>query len=316
MIVVIKNLTASDKTYTTNEIIIEAESQVTLSSLTDRESLQVLARDEQLLIDIASGDIQINDGTNDILGISNQYDWLKDNIFKRETDGRLIVHQTSRYLGLDTYFSSEGDDISDPSKVGNGEELDFDMNGKESETKYIDLNIMENETYLHEGYLQWLGARFDKISLAVTPTATPYEAGSNTNYAQAPGAPYLIVPAAGNGNIAINLADIKLVQVTLNEFGKRKALGFYNAEWDAENKKFINITPAPNGDGWYNIFIEEIEFKRFVNRQSMLGDGFMPLQTSDNSSLGQGIRIKVIAETTGDNHDWQCTASLVYHRKK
>lgn len=233
-------------------------------------------------------------------------------------DGSKVpVHQTSRVPGTTTYFTCASDDQTSEMGVAGDVPEDQKLKGHHeigdptTETAYMDLNAIANDTYIHEGYLQWKGALNDEISVAFVPKLSSVSAGVGTFYNLYGG--YMVVPAAGDGTI--NVDDMVLVEMPLNEFGKRKQ-AFWNADFNTGTGLFENVTAAPYGDGVFNMFTFEIEFIRFANRVPVLGTGFMNLQTSDASRLGHNIRIKVTAYTHGDDHDWWWNAFATLHRIK
>lgn len=82
------------------------------------------ATNDNVLAAITNDDLQVGDGSIYFDEYSLQIDWLKGyGIEARDTDNRDVVHQTARYLGTYTYFSSRDDDQSDPHAVGGGNGL-------------------------------------------------------------------------------------------------------------------------------------------------------------------------------------------------
>ncbi|MCK5603408.1 hypothetical protein KAR91_16100 [Candidatus Pacearchaeota archaeon] len=240
-----------------------------------------------------------------------------------DVSGKPRVHQTSRRLGTTTYWTGAGDDPSNPVDIGGGElfNIQHDIDSTATiEYKYIDFNCVENMTYVHEGHIVWKDAYFDMVSLELVPRTTPYSAGSNTNYNLYGG--YLIVPAAGDGTIDLDqspytITDHRggLVYMTNDDEGNLP-VAFWNADWNTSTKEYENITAAPNGDGRYNMFAVEVKFARFVNRISLLGDGFEKLQSADADEIGHGMRFKIITETHGNNHHWDLACILTFHRER
>lgn len=230
-------------------------------------------------------------------------------------DGKEIIHETSRPLGAFTYFTGASDSQADPHAVGGDEDntLFLDLpSGTANFEKYLDLNIIMNKTSLHEGYLQWKGACGDIIKMEIVPRLTPTSASTGTKYNLYADA--IIVPADDDGLLEIDDADRILVQCVENEDGVRPA-GFWDATWNETTKAFDDITPAPNGDGEFNMFDAEFILARFCNWIPALGDGFMMLQSADQSRVGHGMRFKVSAKTKGDAHSWSCASFMTFHRK-
>jgi len=252
---------------------------------------------------------------------------------KRDTSGKLRVHQTSRPLGTKVHFTSEGDDPSDVTLVGGGEKLSFhhSVGGNVQQIKHLDFNTIENLSYVHEGYISWTDCNFDQVTVDVVPrivTTTP-DANTGTGYFVNPAAPYIVLPSAlagGASNVDINedLGDpttpglVFMPEAGDPQFGKPAA--YWDADWNTTNKRFENIRPMPNGDGNYNIFTMEIGFSRFANHVQLVGNNAIQLKTSDTDKIGHGMRIKFTIDTNitmGDgDHDWCIGCILTMHRQK
>lgn len=230
---------------------------------------------------------------------------------------KILVHQTSRVLGTLTYFTSSSDDQAHMGLVGGTVPESQKLKGHHeigdptTEAKYLDLNTMENETYIHEGYIQWKDALNDELTVSIVPELTTVSAGSNTFYNLYGG--YLVIPAAGDG--LINIDDMVLCEMPINEFGKRSP-AYWNADYNTTTHDFENVTAAPLGNGAYNMFTVEVTLDRFANKIPLLGSGFMNLQTSDASALTQNLRLKITAETIGADHEWWWNAFATFHRKR
>ncbi len=136
---------------------------------------------------------------------------------------------------------------------------------------------------------------------------------------------YLIIPAAGDGNIFVT-SDITqphggFVESSANEDGVRPT-SFWNADFNATTGLFENITPAPYGDGGFNLFAAEVKLGRFVNAIPLLGSGFVMLQTSDVDRWSHGWRAKFKLHTNIDagsgfvDHDWFVSMFIVLHRAR
>jgi hypothetical protein len=189
--------------------------------------------------------------------------------------------------------------------VGGGEAFAFEHNtasGIATLTKYIDFNCVNNETWLHEGYITWKNAHFDTLTLEMVPRVTTYTASSGTYYNLYGG--YMVVPAAGDGTITIT-SDITqhdggLVYMPDNDLGETPT-AFWNADWNTSTKEYENITAAPYGNGRYNMFTVELCFARFLNKAPFLSSGFIVLNSSDTDEMGHGMRLKMIMDVADHN---------------
>jgi len=238
---------------------------------------------------------------------------------QKDPSGKLRVQSSSRQIGTMTYFTGVGDDATDITKVGGGQRIIYDhqIGGDALHAQYIEINCVENETWIHEGYIEWVSCKFDTVSLSVVPRLTGTEAGADTNYNLYGG--YMIVPAAGDGTLSIT-SDITtpiggLVYMPDSETGVNPT-AFWNADWNSTTKEFENITAAPTGNGRYNMFTVEVTFSKFVNQIPLLASGFEMLQASDVTQVGQGMRLKAEYETYGTDHDWQVACLLTLNRQR
>lgn len=233
---------------------------------------------------------------------------------------KLEVHESSRVRGTTTYFTGAGDNINDITDVGNGSLfiLGHRVGDSFEQNLYIDFNIVENETWIHEGYVIWNRAQFDTISFTIVPIVTSTTVTSGTFYNLYDG--YLIVPAAGDGTIQVtsDITDPRggLVYIPIGEDGTRAIPAFWNADWNTTTKKFENITAAPEGNGEYNMFSVEAPLGKFVNRLPLLNQGFQRMQSADSDQLGQGMRLRATLYTNPPDHDWEMACMLTLHRAR
>ena len=320
---IINVINTKDFTVTLRDLGNLTINSLSIINLLEFRSLNDVADSEDLVDKIVDGTLLINNGEKDLTkSEAIKYVTLQNILNEhRDRSGKLRVHQTSRKLGTMIMWVGEGDDTSDPSAIGGGERLSFAYIAGQSDPliKYIDFNMVENETWMHEGYITWQDAKLDTLDLQLVSRPTSTISGSNYNLYGG----YLIVPAVpGTGTIDlasdITEHDGGLVYMPLNDLGIR-AQSFWNAEWDPSSKKYINITPAPNGDGEYNMFSTEVVFAQFVRKMTLVGSGFIALNSSDTDQLGHGMRLKMIADTNTEDytdHDWRIACMLCLHREK
>jgi hypothetical protein len=240
----------------------------------------------------------------------------------RDRSGKLRVHQTSRKLGLRTGWTGRGDDTTDVTKVGGGETLMFHHSIGDAEPliKYIDFNIIMNETWAHEGYFTWKDCNMNTLSLQMVPRTVTVSGVTGGNKAVYGG--YLVVPTApGQGNIEVvndlTKPDGGLVYIPNSDLDV-PSTAYWDADFNTSTKKFENIRPNYSGTGRFNIFSYEVIFAQFVRQIPLLGSGFIALDSSDTDQLGHGMRFKMIAETNGsvDDHEWSVACILCMHRQR
>ena len=293
-------------------------------NLTDIYPLDVIGDSTSLKYNVENGYVVVSEDGVTFMSPHQGQTYINSFVMDKDPkdrSGKTRVHQTSRKLGTRIYWTGEGDDTTNPTAIGGGTKTSYthSIGQEEPNISYIDFNIAENETWLHEGYLTWKGAELDTISLELVPRITPTTVSSGTNYNLYDG--YLIIPAAGDGTVQI-VSDITthsggLVYMPDDDLGNPPT-AFWNAEWDTTTKKYINITPAPNADGRYNMFAVEVGFAKFINNIPMLSDGFIALNSSDTDQLGQGMRLKMTCDTnnTVADHDWSIASIICLHRAK
>jgi len=312
-------------TNATNEIINCETTGLTIApnqtiELSTEEQLESASQSSQLISYLANNQIIANDGIRD-LNLEEAVHVLAGTTIisgPRDKSGKLRVHQTSRALGTTTCFTGIGDDISDPSKVGGGAECIFHHNIGDAmiQDYYIDFNIIENDTYIHEGYITWLDCKYDKINCDVVPTLVSIVPGENTNYSLYGG--YLVVPAMGNGtyNLASDIGDPRggFTRMPPNDLGVQPT-AYWTNDYNPATKRFENISYAM-GDGQYNLFAAEVPLFKMFNKVPLLGSGFQELRTSDTAQLGHGMRFKIVCETYGEDHEWGFAFTFVLHRVK
>ncbi len=287
-----------------------------LHSLADSSSLATLIGDGTLIINNGEQDLSPADALSHVTTHSVM-------VGPKDRSGKLRVHQTSRKLGLRICWAGVGDDPTDVDKVGGGEPITMYHKTGDAEpmTKYIDLNCVNNETWLHEGYLTWNGGQLDTLTLDMVPRTVSVVAGSNTFYNLYGG--YMVIPAAGDGviDLASDITDPNggLVYMPDDDEGNPPT-AFWNATYNPVTKLYENISAAPYGDGRYNMFTVEVTFARFVSDIPLLQNGFIALNSSDTDQLGHGMRLRMTGDTNinGDfpDHDWQVACILCMHRKR
>ena len=239
----------------------------------------------------------------------------------RDKEGKLRVHQTSRQDGLAIHWTSRGDDRSNPKRFSNGELLSYkhEIGDSTSEVVYIDFNGLLNESWIHEVVLTWHGCELDRVTVDIVPdtcTVTDSTAGNFNIYG-----PIVIPAMPGQGSCNI-VSDIYSYTGGLVSKDKptdpttEPSPAFWNADFNEETGRFENLTPAPLGDGQYNIFHEERILNRTFNEIQLLKNGFQIFNSSDTDQISHGYRIRCTFETTLPDHEWTVSGIVVMHRKE
>jgi hypothetical protein len=263
-------------------------------------------------LDVVQNAIDEQDFTTNYKSICDQN--ISSNV-QKTNDNRQSVYSTSRPVGTHTYFASEGDDPTYKRSIGGGTQIMFDhKSGQQDLPLYIDFNVEENTTYIHEGYIFFEGCNFDQISMHFVPQVTSYIQAANTNFNLVDG--YLIVPAAGNGTIQLT-ENPKLVLADIGDDGTRVP-GFWDADWNSQTLEYENIRPNVLGQGLYNIFGTEVIFYRMVQQIILLGNisKVVHLETCEQGYWLPGLRLKIWNTTHLPDHDYKMAGILVLYRDK
>jgi hypothetical protein len=261
--------------------------------------------------------VGISDGVTIFTGDAGSK-WLNEEDLV-DPDGKKLVHSTPRKHGLTTYITGRGDDpatdytVGGPGTVMSGH---HEVGDATPEVVNIVLNTIENESHMHEGYIQFKDALNDCITLEIVPRLTlNTSADTGTNYDLYGG--YLVIPAApGTGTLAVPDVDRMLVEVPQDENGVRAKAGYFDAVWNTSTKQFDSIAPNYTGEGQFNMFTVGVTLDRFMNQQCMLGSGTVHITTADASMYGHNMCIRLTLETMGADHDWWWNATLVLYRIK
>ncbi|GAF77514.1 unnamed protein product [marine sediment metagenome] len=230
-------------------------------------------------------------------------------------DGKMLVNSTSRPLYHQTVFTSYGDSQDNSGEVWGGQrfEIVHTVGDEMEQSVYIDLNTIENSTFIHEGYMTCDGpCKGDMATLYAVPKVTAYTTGIDTNYSLYGG--YLVIPAAGNGVVDIDDEDRVLIEMPISVDTGERGPGMWDADYDPVTHTFSNIAPNMSSEGRYNMFVVEVIMREFAHRNILTGADTQILQASDSSRLGHGIRLKFIGETNGADHDWSVSCKLTMHR--
>ncbi len=229
-----------------------------------------------------------------------------------------LVHNTCRPPHTDTYYTGSGDGNL---ILGNAQAIDYVHKNTDplEEVMYLDFLSINNESFLHHGYISFIDGLGDIFDFEVVVKKTDTEAAENTNfklYTNIFTGKGLILPAAGNGDLNIT-GNMNFVEAILCQKKMIMMPGFWNADYDEETNTFSNITPAPTGNGKYNLFDEEYVFNHFMNKIPCRGTcQYFKLQSDDTARVGYGFRIKITFKTSEPNHAWSMTSFLAMHRER
>ena len=261
------------------------------------------------------------------------HDVSKAKIEDHEVDhqNKLFVHQSSRPLGTDTFYTGEDDfgqilsffytqgkftSVHQNSAIETDEE---DPEKDKSCSAYYEFNTFNNDTYLHEAIVQWEKCRTEFITCQIVPKVTPTIPGSYTNWYMYPNG--VIVPSEAHGNIEL-AGQVCPIEMTPDQDTGIRTPGYWDIEYNEDSTDFDYTTLAfnPDGEGVYNLFGMEVPLASFVRRIPLLGStsSWNILPSSDTAKIGKGMRIKmkIDASVHTPDHDFIICISFIMHRQK
>jgi len=260
---------------------------------------------------------------------------------KHDVSGRLHTVASPRPFGKTSCFVGASDLTSDVEDVGGG--LPFMYHHKvgdpfetvfvfDSDTTaymdyvYMDMNVVENETWLNSGLAEWDGCQMDHICVEIVPYPVDFESQEGTDYLMLASGIIIPAPAPGYGNVMIDSTAVLEPYGGLTEAPTKEGsdglmypqTAFWNADWNSTTNKFENLTPAPSGDGNYNLFGSEYYLARFVTKMTLLDGGRIVLETTDATRIGHGMRFRARLCTHIDDdipdHEWKICVVMKFHR--
>jgi hypothetical protein len=282
-----------------------------------------IASSDSLILNIATGVILVDDGSKVLSSAQGIRYILGQDTEPRDGSGKAFFHPTVRPFGTKVHFTGSEDSDLAVSDIGSGNVIEHrhSVGDPLVEVKYYSFNTILNVTHIQEGLIQCWNTFFDKMTVEFVPRVVTTVPGEATPYLYDPSVP-VILPSeivGGNGNVVLN-EDITahnggFVQALPNENGV-KPPAYWNATFDPDTGLFSGISPAPNGDGDYNLFHTEYVLSRFGNRISMLSTMSQWFRTDDSDSIPHGTLMRLTFETSGEDHEWGITLTLKLHRTR
>lgn len=203
-----------------------------------------------------------------------------------DDDGRIIVSPGLYSDFLNQYFTSESDDIANGLR-GGGEKFMKSLANGSAETVTTEYRFIDY-TQLLGGTIRVYGSNpDDTFSVDVYVTATPTTPNltntGNCNLLDLGGGANIILPANGNGACNVDLTSPENVNVGGGPLATSPVLITQAApvpatKEDGSPEGYWNwsrltgqITPAPNGDGGYNLYDFPMTLSKYVNKLSVYG---------------------------------------------
>lgn len=333
-VITLTNVSGVEKTYAGQTI---ADTQTYTLQSTEHESFK---NAPQLFADVASGAIQVGDGTNTFTDVVAAWSWIRGDVSQVEVTqktpalgGKVAVHSSPKpeIEGIETFvtWTGAGDDVSDPEnpRIGEGDLLNFQMTVGQ-QNPVVTKDVYWDQTnfgrvWIHEAYLKFTnGGNGDYISAYVmakpttiydSATVTALEAGGHVP----PGAITLdlvldnndatkVLPAPdgpGTGTHGFGAAPA-LVPRTFSKTGA----------WDYDG---FTLTPNLEGTGSFDIYTVEMEAHRYVNKVPCYGDcaTYFMMSSDETAEIRNGYFVRIECfNNSGTN--WQASVLMEIYRQR
>ena len=269
--------------------------------------------DSDVFSDVASGNLTINDGVDDITDAALGWKTLTGSIKLpiSDIDGKkLAVHPSYKPIGDEktTYvvWAGAGDDMI-TGDIGDGEVMEFNMT---TGTSYIEKDIKfhpdNGRVWIHEGYLKFEGGGLgDYLCAIFISEATPLQQAVNLDLEVTDN--WIKLAAGGPGTGTHGWADPTKIVLIPRGFSE-------DGDWDYDG---TNLTPNTGGTGGYKISDIQREVHEFINHIPCLGScqTFFSMSSDETAELVENYFIRVCAHNVSDTN-WTAACIMEIYRER
>jgi len=312
-IVKVKNNTVSDLTAAGATII--AGEYYTLSA----SDLAQWTDDSDIFAFIASGDLVVNNGINDITDSVTGWSWILGDTMPTSPSlgDKLLVHSSSKPEppGVSTFavWTGAGDDVDQEEAVdsiGSGELLMFNMNydveGAHIESKDVKFDPRHGRVWIHEAYLKFEeGGIPDYLTADIMAPATLLQQVANLDLIVENGWVKPSLSGAGTGTHGF-AATPTLMPRPYSKDGC----------WDYDG---VNLIPNVTNTGMYRISDIDRPVHRYFNKIPLYGTSatYFTMSSEETAELridlGYYIRINV---HNNSNSAWNLSCIMEIFRER
>lgn len=269
--------------------------------------------DPDVFADVSSGNLTINDGTQDLEPLRG-WRHLEGTLafpISDIDDTKVAVHTSYKPVipGTTTYavWTGAGDDIVG-GEVGGGDLLHFDMGAGSPAVGVVSKEIRflqsAGRVWIHEGYLKFTGAgEGDFITSTIVAPATVVQTSVNLDLELDGDEIKFAAAGAGTGTHGFGGTPV-LVPRTFSKDGS----------WDFDG---TNLTPNIAGTGDYSIFTTEQDTHKYINRIPCYGDcsTYFSMSSDETSELNYPYYVRVDVHNVSGNR-WHLSALLEIYRER
>lgn len=312
---IITNNSGEDKTYA-GQTVVDGESYTLQIAdfLTFRE-------DEDLMVDIASGNTIVSNATDDYDAITG---WgLITGSFvsakieqKSDSQGeKIAAHVSSKPMipGKAFYatWTGAGDDVSggaQDGEIGGGDPLTFKFaNGDTQLTRQARFHPMHGDFYIHDGYIKWKGAHIDdSITVRICADATTLQPYANLDLVvDAEGWVSYSTGGPGTGTHGFAATPSLIPRTFAND-----------GDWNYSTA--AGLSPNFTKTGKYKMNTSEKVVHTFVQRMPLIGDAdnYMKLYSEESTLMPSSYFMDIVVDCP-DGSDTLEAATIIYaYRQK
>lgn len=281
------------------------------------EDITKWAADPDVFSDVASGNLIVNKGADNVDDIINPLEgwkWLIGDILPTSDLGNMLaVHPTTKPIvpGKEFYlvWTGSGDDVVN-GKIGEGDLLAFAVTSSDATvSKDIRFDPQFGDIYIHEGYAKWYhdisvnNGAGDHMSAMIMADPTPLQQLADLDYVVEDD--WVKLAPGGPGTGTHGLAGLPvLVPRTFMKDG----------DWDYDG---ANLTPNLAGTGLYKISSIERTVHGYINKVPMCfsSNGYDRLTSDETAYLPPGYFIRVTAYNSSAS-DWNCAFMFEVYRER
>ena len=270
--------------------------------------------DSDVFADVASGNLTMNDGVNDILEPAEGWKILTgvQTMPLSDLDGnKLAVHPSYKPEGgeKDTYvvWTGAGDDMTN-GEIGKGETMELNMTtGTATLSKDIKFHPDNGSVWIHEGYLKFEGGGLgDHLCAIFVAEATPLQTSINLDLEVTDD--WIHLAAGGPGTGTHGFADPGKIVLIPRTFSM-------DGHWDYDTTN--GLVPNVGGTGEYSISSIERDVHAFINHIPCLGScqTFFSMSSDETAALPENYFIRVTAHNMSDTN-WTAACIMEIYRER
>ena len=204
-------------------------------------------------------------------------------------------------------WTGAGDDIDDPSQVGNGEVLDFYMApDKEIVSKEVRFHPDHGRVWIHEGYLKFIdGGIGDHLCADIVAMDTPVQTAVNLDLVLENN--WIKFSTSGPGTGTHGFANPNQIVLIPREFSS-------DGDWDYDG---ANLTPNFTGNGGYKISNVERNVHRYINKIPCFGScaTYFSMTSDETAELPRNYFIRVSCHNKSRSN-WHASVLMELYRER